>query len=95
MAYNPDKGTRSKEGDTLSKDVTAIPGIGEINGDKLRAEGCYTVGDVLNKYKELGSKDKFLEWLDSSVFSIKVVREVVDFPQSVKERLQELTCGSY
>lgn len=66
MAYNPDKGARSKEGDTLSKDVTAIPGIGEINGDKLRAEGCYTVGDVLNKYKELGSKDKFLEWLDSS-----------------------------
>lgn len=24
------------------------------------------MGDVLNKYKELGSKDKFLEWLDFS-----------------------------
>lgn len=51
--------------DKLDKDVTELPGIGKINGEKLRKLGCTKVRDVVIKFQALGeSEHNFSEWLD-------------------------------
>lgn len=66
MDYKLDKKDILLQGDWHGKDVTSLPGIGEKNGEKLRANGCVTVDDVLRIYLKFGkSKEKFLEWLHS------------------------------
>lgn len=64
MASTPGKQTRFIQRNDRYQDVTLIPGIGKINGEKLRNAGCYTADDVLNKFLGFGkSEEKFLEWL--------------------------------
>lgn len=43
MDYNLDKESRLLNSNWHGKDVTEIPGIWKINGEKLRAVGCETV----------------------------------------------------
>lgn len=43
MDYKLDKKDILLQGDWHGKDVTSLPGIGEKNGEKLRANGCVTV----------------------------------------------------